>query len=1090
MLILDWLIYTTHHLKFLSQNNSVFIMTSVSKSRKSVSRNLTIAILFFLTITIGLLIFAYVNGYFGTSNQTQNPLKIQSTAQLNGALHVYLKNIGKNSIYIDTPPNGIIRVYLNDQIWNNFHCSPVIIAEGEVSDVILAGLDESYVGKNVTIKIKSVYGDEAQAYVKIVEDAIKESFQVAFLTSGGGSGSTCTPEGVHTYKAGDTVAITARPDQNYTFGSWITTKTITVQNASKPSTTAKINGNGTITATFMYTPPQYLVRFSSYNGGNESTTTPSGTQAFAMGAVINVTASAGEGYYFGSWSVTGNITLSDANSEGTRATINGPGTIRANYVLTPTYWVYFSQVGGGPQSVATPESSQRYPYGTVVPVNAAPGLDYAFTNWTTIGNIVIQDQVDPSTTATVYGTGYVFANFRSANYTVSASTTGSGSVILTPPGGNYRPGTAVVIEAVPEEGWVFNSWGGYLNSTVGRVTVIVNERIVVTARFLQVPKSLTVNFVGSGSGVVNDGSINHSHSYTQQYAHGSNVGLFASADVDSIFIQWIGFAVGQNTISVTMDEDVTLYVNFDVRTFTVTSVVFGNGTVDPSGPQVVVYGSTPVFVFNPDPGYHVSNVTVDGSLVLLTNSSYTFPPVNAPHKIEVHYVPGVFMITPSVLEGNGVIEPSTPLTVNYGDTPTFNFIPDAGYQVELLIIDDISKTYSSNQYTFDPITSNHTIRVKFSIITYVISPSVVGGNGSTNPSSPFTVNWGGTPTITFNPEVGYHISDLTVDDSTVTTSGNTYLFPPVFANHTIKVTFAINTYTIIPTFEGEGNINPNSQQTVNYGSNLRFTFTPNVGNRIIDVLVDGISQGTLNNYSFNNVTENHNIQVIFAINTYTITHSVTGEGSITPSSPYLVNYGDNVTFTIVPNPGYHIAVVLVDGITYGVISSYTFINVIENHTMHATFDVSTYMITPAVNGGHGSINPSTPQAVNYGDTLTFSFTPDEGYHVRDVVVDSLYLGPILSYTFKNIQADHVIIVTFEINTYTITPSSSHGGQINPSTPQIVEYNTNITFTFIPDKNYMVSYLRIDGVRINYSMNAYTFNNVDANRDITVYYVRK
>lgn len=64
-------------------------------------------------------------------------------------------------------------------------------------------------------------------------------------------------------------------------------------------------------------------------------------------------------------------------------------------------------------------------------------------------------------------------------------------------------------------------------------------------------------------------------------------------------------------------------------------------------------------------------------------------------------------------------------------------------------------------------------------------------------------------------------------------------------------------------------------------------------------------------------------------------------------------------------------------------------------------------------GDHGVITPSGTAYAYYGSTKTFSFTPDEGYKVADVVVDGASVGAVSSYTFENITKAHTIAVTFE-----------------------------------------------------------------------------
>jgi len=66
------------------------------------------------------------------------------------------------------------------------------------------------------------------------------------------------------------------------------------------------------------------------------------------------------------------------------------------------------------------------------------------------------------------------------------------------------------------------------------------------------------------------------------------------------------------------------------------------------------------------------------------------------------------------------------------------------------------------------------------------------------------------------------------------------------------------TYTITATAGPNGTITPSGTVTVNCGSNQTFTITPNGGYSILDVLVNGISQGPIGTYTFTNVTANGN----------------------------------------------------------------------------------------------------------------------------------------------------------------------------------------------------------------------------------------
>ena len=69
----------------------------------------------------------------------------------------------------------------------------------------------------------------------------------------------------------------------------------------------------------------------------------------------------------------------------------------------------------------------------------------------------------------------------------------------------------------------------------------------------------------------------------------------------------------------------------------------------------------------------------------------------------------------------------------------------------------------------------------------------------------------------------------------------------------------------------------------------------------------------------------------------TITASAGAGGSIAPSGGVTVTYGGNVSFTIAPNPCFSVADVLVDGVSVGAVTSWTFNGVQANHTIAASF---------------------------------------------------------------------------------------------------------------------------------------------------------
>lgn len=186
----------------------------------------------------------------------------------------------------------------------------------------------------------------------------------------------------------------------------------------------------------------------------------------------------------------------------------------------------------------------------------------------------------------------------------------------------------------------------------------------------------------------------------------------------------------------------------------------------------------------------------------------------------------------------------------------------------------------------------------------------------------------------------------------------------------------INSLTITAYASEGGTISPEGEITVYENCYQKFTITPELGYRIDDVLVDGSSVGAVDSYTFSNVTDNHTISVVFvAVPIYTLTSSAGNNGTISPLGTVLVSEGASQTFTITPSSGYVINSVTVDGNSVGAVSTYTFTNITENHTISAAFESFPYQI----NCGGNDASPYTADqyfsgGLSYTDANTIDTT--------------------------------------------------------------------------------------------------------------------
>jgi len=137
-------------------------------------------------------------------------------------------------------------------------------------------------------------------------------------------------------------------------------------------------------------------------------------------------------------------------------------------------------------------------------------------------------------------------------------------------------------------------------------------------------------------------------------------------------------------------------------------------------------------------------------------------------------------------------------------------------------------------------------------------------------------------------------------------------------------------------------------------------------------------------------------------------------GTIAPDTT-VVDYGGSQAFTITADTGYHVADVLVDGVSVGAVATYTFENVTADGTITASFAIDTFTIT-VTQGANGTITPDTT-VVDYDGSQEFTITADTGYHVADVLVDGVSIAPppheeVFCVRFDHVTYDRTIEATF------------------------------------------------------------------------------
>jgi hypothetical protein len=505
-----------------------------------------------------------------------------------------------------------------------------------------------------------------------------------------------------------------------------------------------------------------------------------------------------------------------------------------------------------------------------------------------------------------------------------------------------------------------------------------------------------------------------------------------------------------------------------------------NGQIIPGDSMLLAEGSSQTLSIVPDSGFVIQDVLVDEASVGPV-TQYTFDKVSSSHTISAVFTANVYTVTASC-QGSGSISPSGSVSVSSGQNQTYSITPAINNRISNVLVDGLSVGAVST-YTFSRVSTNHTITAVFAPTKISISSSVQG-NGSISPSGTIGVVVGKSQAYKISPASNSKIIDVLVDGLSVGAT-STFSFSNVTSDHTIVAVFA-STYKVKASVKGSGSISPAGTMSAASGQSLTYAITPANFNKIADVAVDGTSVGAVSNYTFSNLAANHTIKATFAPITHTISASAQGSGSISPAGSVSVTAGKSKTYKISAASKQKIADVVVDGLSVGAVSRYSFSLVADDHNIVATFTPVTYSLSASAQGS-GTISPSGAVSLAYGSSQTYTITPATNNKVSDVKVDGKSVGAVSTYSFSGLKANHSIVATFAPITYTVSASVQGNGTISPLASASLGVGSSMAYTITPSANNKIADVKVDGTSIG-AASSYEFKNITANHSITAIFV--
>ncbi len=727
-------------------------------------------------------------------------------------------------------------------------------------------------------------------------------------------------------------------------------------------------------------------------------------------------------------------------------------------------------------------------------------------------------------------------------HTVNASVDGGNGTIN--PSGSFvvNDGADVTFTIAPDQFYLVGEVlvNGVDTPVVGNTLELQNisedTTVVVTfASFPQYTITPSVNGVG--------GTIIPSTSF--QLYQGQNTTLTITPSggytIGQVLVNGVDTPVTGNSLQLTnVTEDKTVVVTFEpLPQYTITVNPAINGVVAPNGTFSVLEGSDQTFTLTPNSGYLIGTVTVNSVPVVVTGNTFSLTNITEDQTVNVIFdqeppnchpysnescetvpVPVAFNApycvawngsAGGVLDNNGVGTGFTAV-----DPPSNNLFPVTpsdsnvnGYEPGNLLVNTTNGTLTITTTKGIMFTSANSqvnalsVGIDASVATIIeatyINPTFPGSNAQQaglwfgiDEDNYVKLVLGlnaGVPRIQLATEVlggSYPLGGGSPNEANVATG--------TVSSSTVTMRLILNPVTNQVT--GEYEIDGGATGTVGPLPVLSTFFS---GKTLPDGETGPVSFAGLFATHRNGTTPFNATFGSFCVErdpnlpTHDITATADANGTISPSGVITVAENDDQTFIITPDPDYVILDVEVDGASVGAVSSYTFQDVTQDHTIHATFLSvdEAVTVTPSVNGAGGLISPDTPQLVAQGTNLTFDFTPATGYTLDTLLVNDV---PVVvtgnSYELVNIQEDTTVVASFRLlQAFTVTPSvDGGGGTISPDTQQLVEEGDDITFTFTPDAGNALDEVLVNGTPVTVIGDEYTITNVTQNTTISVSFV--
>lgn len=805
-------------------------------------------------------------------------------------------------------------------------------------------------------------------------------------------------KGVGTYEHGETVTLTAVPNEGFQFDGWS-------DGYTEPVYSFVITSEVHLEANFSHKVCELIVLVEG-SGTVDITEGYYGGQDCAYGQMIDLVANPDDHNVFVRWTVDGKEVYAEPMYN---FYIYDDLTITAHFAVekhTVEATVEHGTVTG----------TGEYEYGTMATIVATPEEGYHFVDWTESG-LYVSDKAT-----------YQFSVERDMDFTgtceinkydiqVEVYEPGTGEVF----GGglDIEHGTEVSIDAVPATGHRFVYWKNFAKDLVvseqPNYTFRATEDATLTAIFVP----LTYRIAAQAEHGDVDG--------TGEYEYGETATLTATPHTGYEFVRWEidGAEVSTNPVySFTVEDHVMLTAIFQALKFDINlyaAAEDGTATINGATSGTFEYGTTVTAIATPATGREFVNWTV-GSEEVSKDARYTFT-VTESIDLEAHFQLQTFPVVATAEQGGTVkVEGAAEGNLfTYGSEATITAEADEDHKFIGWVVNGVD--YGTDPSIRLEVTAPINVLAKFAstIVTVTARPNdekmgTVFGDGD--------YHEGDKVTLTATAFDGYKFVRWAEMTGAPVSTDAEYTFT-VTEDITLIAEFEILKGQVNISVEGKGAVTGAESGLYEYGTTITLTAVPAEGYSLYAWRVDGAESPATPTYTFEVNDETIDIVAVFQINQHTVTVKANDPAAGTVSGDGTYNYGETAIITASAGVDYEFVHWLVKGKVVSTDATYSF-TVTEDVDATAVFESTVLMVKVEAVTADAKMGTVTGAGeYRQGATVTLVATPAEGYvFVRWVTAAGAAVSTDAVYTFTATE-DITLVAEFKAKSYTVEATANN-----------------------------------------------------------------